>query len=239
MQSCLCIYILLREVVSMENEISKKEMKTLLDLMQRVERFETLYRTQNWAFERLTWGLLLVVGGILDFVILRYTSEIIGWLNTIAWILIIITGLFVSNFIKRNIFIAIKKRKPSFYVKTQFYWMVFAIALIFIFGYTELDYLTLPIIAILIGTVQLFDVVLSRRKVKTFVGVILYYVTPAFFIITAIINLIGFFIVGEFFEFYYGLIFGAITGIIMIYGAYLLKGIVAKNMIDPIEGLRE
>ena len=222
----------------MKNEISKNEMKTLLNLMQRVERFETLYSTQNWAIGRLTWGLLMIVGGILDFVILRYTSEIIGWLNTIVWILIIATGLFVSNFIKRNLFIAVRKRKPSFYQKTQFYWLLLAIALIFIFGSTELDHLTIPVIAIMIGTVQFIDTFLSERKIRTFVGIILYYVTPAFFIITAIVNLVGFFIIGEYFEFYYGLVFGSITGLILIYGAYLLKGIVSRNKIETVEGLR-
>ncbi|MHA2254923.1 MAG: hypothetical protein ACXAAM_02520, partial [Candidatus Heimdallarchaeaceae archaeon] len=95
------------------------------------------------------------------------------------------------------------------------------------------------VIAVMIGGVQLIDTLLAKRKIQTFVGVILYYVTPAFFILTAIINLIGFFIVGEFFEFYYGLIFGSITGIILIYGAYLLKGIVERNRIDTLENLTE
>ena len=107
-----------------------------------------------------------------------------------------------------------------------------------IFGSTELDHLTIPVIAIMIGTVQFIDTFLSERKIRTFVGIILYYVTPAFFILTAIVNLVGFFIVGEYFEFYYGLVFGSITGLILIYGAYLLKGIVSRNKIESVEGLR-
>ena len=58
-QSCLCTYIPRREFVTMKNEISKNEMKTLLSLMQRIEKFEILYSTQNWAIERLKWGLSL------------------------------------------------------------------------------------------------------------------------------------------------------------------------------------
>jgi hypothetical protein len=223
----------------MENEISKNEMRTLLNLIQRIEKFEVLYSTQNWAIERLIWGLLLVVGGILDYVILYFTSTIVGWFTTIAWVLIIVTGLLVSNFVRRNLFITVRKRKPSFYARTQFYWMLLAMVLIFIFGYNELDHFTVPVIAILIGTVQLVDSFLAKRKVQSYTGAILHYVTPAVFYLTAIINLIGFFVIGEVFEYYYGLIFGLATGIILVYGAYLLKGIVSRNKIDSIETLRE
>ena len=111
----------------MKNEISKNEMKTLLNLMQRIEKFEILNDTQNWAIERLTWGLLLIIGGVLDFVILHFTREIIGYLNTIAWILILATGLFISSFLRRNVYITVRKRKSSFYVRTQFYWILLSI----------------------------------------------------------------------------------------------------------------
>ena len=79
----------------------------------------------------------------------------------------------------------------------------------------------------------------SKRKAKTFVGIVLHYVTPAFIILTAIINLVGFFVVGEIFELYYGVIFGSITGVILMYGAFLLNEIVARNKITTIENLSE
>ena len=109
----------------------------------------------------------------------------------------------------------------------------------FIFGSFELDHLTIPVIAILIGSMLLIDSFFSKRKVKTLTGIILHFVTPAFFILTAIINLIGFFVVGEIFELYYGVIFGSLTGLILAYGAFLLRNIVARNKITTIEDLSE
>ncbi len=223
----------------MQNEVSKDEMKTLLNLMQRIEKFEVLNRTQNWAIERLAWGVLLIIGGVLDFVILYFTREILGYLNTIAWILILATGLLMSNFLRKNVFISVRKRKSSFFVKTQFYWILISIGMIFIFGYTELDHLTIPLIAIMMGIVFLIDNYLSKRKAKTFVGIILHYITPVFCILTAIVNLIGFYVVGEIFELYYGIIFGCVTGLILAYGAFLLRNIVTSNKITSIEDLSE
>lgn len=223
----------------MSSEISKNEMKTLLDLMKRIEKFEILNNTQNWAVERLTWGLLLIVGGILDFVILRFTHEIIGFLNTIAWILIIVVGLFMSNFLKRNMLVTVKRRKSSFFVRTQIYWMLISVGMIFAFGYTELDHLTIPLIAVMMGVVFFVDNYLAKRKVQNFTGFILHYALPVCFILTAIINLVGFFVVGEVFEFYYGIIFGSIIGVIQMYGAFLLQRIIIRNRISTIENLTE
>jgi hypothetical protein len=50
---------------------------------------------------------------------------------------------------------------------------------------------------------------------------------------------VGFFVVGEVFEFYYGIIFGSIIGLILIYGAFLLQRYVIKNRITTIEELSE
>ena len=86
---------------------------------------------------------------------------------------------------------------------------------------------------------MLVDNILSRGKVKTFTGIILHYIIPVFFILTAIINLIGFFVVGEIFELYYGIIFGSVTGLILVYGAFLLRNIVTSNKIASIEDLTE
>jgi len=219
----------------MHNEMSKDEMKKLLNFMQRIENFERLNNFQTWAVERLTWGLLLIAAGILDFVILWFTHEIIGWITTIMWFLILVIALLLSNFQRRNVVLTTRKRSYSFFEKTQYYWIGFAIVLAFIFGTTDLNHLTFPVIAGLIGIIMFVDNFLPKRKITTYESKIIYYVTPIIFILTSIINLVGFLVVGEIFELYQGLAFGCITGVALVYGAFLLKNIISRNKIAVLD----
>ncbi|MFW9852504.1 MAG: hypothetical protein ACFFDS_06155 [Candidatus Thorarchaeota archaeon] len=219
----------------MQNEMSKDEMKKLLNFMQRIENFERLNNFQIWAVERLTWGLLLIAAGILDFVILWFTHEFIGWITTLMWFLILVIALLLSNFQRRNVVLTTRKRKYSFYARTQHYWIGLAMALVFIFGYTDLNHLTFPVIAGMIGIVMFVDNFLPRRKITTYTSKIIYYVTPVLFILTSIINIVGFLVIGEIFELYQGLVFGCITGLALAYGAFLLKNVISRNKIAVLD----
>ncbi len=238
-QISLCIYISPCEFFYMNSEISKNEMKELLNFMQRIKNFERLSNIKIWAVERLTWGLLLIAGGILDFVILHFTYDIIGWITTLLWILIIAIALLLSNFQRRNIFITTKKQEISFYQKTQYFWITIAIALVFVFGSTDLNHLTFPVIAGMIGSLLLIDNYLAKRKAPSFAAKINYYLTPISFLLTTIINLVGFFVVGEYFELYQGLVFGCLTGIVFAYGAFLLMQIISRNKIASLDNFTE
>jgi hypothetical protein len=223
----------------MNSEVSKQDMKQLLTLMQRIENFEKLNNMQIWSVNRLVWGLLLLTAGILDFIILKYTSGIIGWITTISWALTLVMGMLITSFQRKNVVVTGKKRKRSFYTRTQHYWITLAFGLVFIFGYTELNHLTFPVIAILMGALLLIDNYLAKRKTSSFAGIVIHYGTPIAFLLTAIINIVGFYVIGEIFEFYQGLIFGAVIGIAFIYGAFLLRGIIDRNKITIVEDVTE
>ncbi len=55
--------------MTIPQEISNADLKQLLHYMSRIKAFEKIFKIQKDSMTRLIWGLLIIGGGVLEFVI--------------------------------------------------------------------------------------------------------------------------------------------------------------------------
>jgi len=222
----------------MAADITPEEIKEFLNYMEKIKTFEDRYKLQIHAVERIIWGFLLIIAGILDFIFSGYVFDYGP--SFIPWILIIPVGLLMTNFLtQRTTIIEKKKEKIPFYKQPITIAFALTIIVIAAFSNRTLYFLIMPCVAVIMGTVVLIDKLFTRKISLPVKQEIIEYLTPILTIATAVVNLLGFFfitninvnflnIVNSDFSIFSGLIFGGVFGVMEIIEAYLTKNMLSN-----------
>lgn len=223
----------------MNEKISAEEIRELLQYIEKIKDFERKYKIQITAVERITWGLLLVTAGILDFVFAGY---LMGYGPVfIPWALIIPVGLLMTNFLtKRTQIVEEKKEKTPFYKVPINIALVLVIIVVIAFSRESLYFLVMPSIAIILGGAILIDNIFFQQIKYQNKQKIFNYLTPILTILTAVVNILGYFFITSInlelisieynnFTLFHGVIFGFTFGIMMIIEAYLTKRMISRE----------
>ncbi|MHA2030191.1 MAG: hypothetical protein ACW98F_16485 [Candidatus Hodarchaeales archaeon] len=211
--------------MTIPQEISNADLKQLLHYFSRIKAFEKIFIIQKDSMTRMIWGLLLIAGGVLEFVITQLliltigsglvTHPLWGYLNNIPWILAIGIGLVIQLFSDRhitNIYSYDTKKEGedagTFFMIRSFVLMALVLQVFAMIGLVRLIYPTITLIAgitafILDNKQHLeFQEVIKRRT---------YLITPISAGI-AIIVMVGGIIISPVFWQFQGLIFGVSFG---------------------------
>ncbi len=219
----------------MTKKISPEEIRELLSYMEKIKNFEKRYKLQIIAVERIIWGLLLIIAGIIDFTFAAYIFEY-GPVF-IPWVLIIPVGLLMTHFLSNQTkIIKESEEKPPFYKQPINIAFVFIIIAIIITSNETLYFLVMPSIGIIMGIALLID--------RTFVlpGQLrmVEYLTPVLIMLTAIVNILGYLFISNVtitflaidnteFSIFHGIIFGSVFGVMELFQAYLTRKQLKKD----------
>ncbi|MHA1942560.1 MAG: hypothetical protein ACW97P_12710 [Candidatus Hodarchaeales archaeon] len=213
--------------MTIPQEISNTDLKQLLHYMSRIKAFEKIFVIQKDSMTRMIWGLLLIAGGLLEFVIVQLlilaidaglvTHPLWGYLNNIPWILAIGSGLVIQLFSDRhitNIYSYETKKEGEdtgiFFLIRSFVLMALVLQVFAMIGLTMLIY---PAITLIVGITAFildnkqhlhleFQEVITKRT---------YLITPISAGIAIIVMVGGIILSPAFFQFQ-GLIFGVSVG---------------------------
>jgi hypothetical protein len=211
--------------MTIPQEISNTDLKQLLHYMSRIKAFEKIFVIQKDSMTRMIWGLLLIAGGVLEFVIVQLlilaigaglvTHPLWGYLNNIPWILVIGSGLVIQLFSDRhitNIYSYETKKEgedtPIFFLLSTFVLMALVLQVFAMIGLTMLIY---PAITLIVGITTF---ILDNKQHLEFQEVITkrtYLITPGVSL-GAIVVMVGGVILSPAFFQYQGLIFGVSFG---------------------------
>lgn len=213
----------------MSEELTSEEIRELLNYITKIKNFEQKYKLHIESAERMIWGCLLVIAAILDFVFAAY---LFGYGPVfISWIFIIPVGVLLTSFIgNRQIVLAESKVKKPFYKEPLYIGLLLIIVVMIVFGNANFYFLIMPSIAIIMGAVLLID----HKFVLVGKARIVEYLTPILTITTAVVNVLGYFLIREItvqflaisqlnFTIFHGLIFGIIFGTMEVLEAYLTR----------------
>ncbi|RLG12822.1 hypothetical protein DRN69_06415 [Candidatus Pacearchaeota archaeon] len=213
----------------MAEDISSSEIRELLSYMEKIKNFEKKYKLQLESVQRMIWGCLLLIAGILDFVFAAYLFRY-GPVF-IPWIFIVPVSVLLMNFVSsRPILTEEKKKKKPLYKEPIYVGLLLVIVVMIAFGNANFYYLIMPSIAVIMGVAILVDhkFVLTGKK-RT-----IEYLTPILTIATAVVNLLGYFFIKEIsipvlaieptnFTIFHGIIFGFVFGIMEIIEGILTR----------------
>lgn len=220
----------------MTKEISPEEIRELLSYMEKIKNFEKRYKLQIIAVERIIWGLLLIIAGLLDFTFAAYIFQY-GPVF-IPWVLIIPVGLLMTNFLSNQtkIIEESEEDKIPFYKQPINIAFILIVISIIAFSNEILYFLVMPSIAIIMGVALLLDrTFILPGKLR-----VIEYLTPVLIMLTAIVNILGYYFISNVtitflviantgFSIFHGIIFGTVFGMMELIQAYLTRKQLKKN----------
>jgi hypothetical protein len=229
--------------------ISKEDLQQLIKYLKNIDSYQEALIERYRLLEKYVWGFLLLIAGLFDYFMVTV------WQNSfLPWLMMYVFGILVVNRLKKELkYIDItfsnktkKINKFSSYNEelrlVASFLIIFAI--LFIYGYLNIWYLAFPTVAVIIG----FGVFLKNLKVEySWIWNRLTYIKDEIdktyaqksknkllviralpftaCLISAFVNLIGFFFISDMFLVIQGLVFGSLLGTFIIIEAYSLEKI--------------